>query len=66
MSVFNEALEWLDRAEQARQVARQFTDPKGKQALLQAANSYEYLARTAVAKAQQHGLTLGIPSDLPG
>jgi hypothetical protein len=34
MSVLNEALEWRDRAEQAREVAGQLTDP-GAQCLNQ-------------------------------
>jgi hypothetical protein len=53
MSVFDEALEWRDRAEQARQVAGDLTDPGAKQAMLQAANGYEHLARAAGAKAQK-------------
>jgi hypothetical protein len=51
MSVFDEALEWRDRAEQARQVSGELTDPAAKQAMLQAANGYEHLARAAAAKA---------------
>jgi hypothetical protein len=33
-SLLNEALEWLDRAEQAREVAAQLNDPGAKQAVL--------------------------------
>jgi hypothetical protein len=29
-SILNEAFEWLDRAEQAREVAGQLTDPSAK------------------------------------
>src|SRR5713101_3040086 len=31
-SILNEALEWLDRAEQAREVAGQLTDPSARKA----------------------------------
>jgi hypothetical protein len=47
MSSVNEAWEWLDRAEQAREVAGQLTDPGAKQAVLHLAESYERLARAA-------------------
>ena len=33
-ALFNEALEWLDRPEQAREVAGQLTDPGAEQAVL--------------------------------
>ena len=66
MSVYNEALEWHDRAEQARQVAGQLTDPAAKQAMLQAAKSYEYLARAASYRAQNCDCALQTPSDPPG
>jgi hypothetical protein len=46
-SLVDEAPEWLDRAEQAREVAGQLTDPGAKQAVLQLAESYERLARAA-------------------
>jgi hypothetical protein len=42
-----EALEWLDRAEQAREVAGQLTDPDAKQAVLGLADSFDRLARAA-------------------
>jgi hypothetical protein len=48
-SVFNDALEWLDRAEQAREVAGQLTDPTARRAVLQLAENYERLARAAAA-----------------
>jgi hypothetical protein len=68
MSVFNEALEWRDRAEQAREVAGQLTDPGAKQAVLQLAESFERLARTAAGRAgaQKCDLAPGTPSDRPG
>ena len=50
-SLVDEAWEWLDRAEQAREVAGQLTDPGAKQAVLQLAESYEQLARAAVTPA---------------
>ena len=48
-SILNEALEWLDRAEQAREVAGQLTDPGARKAVLELAESFERLARTAAA-----------------
>jgi hypothetical protein len=45
--LLNDALEWLNRAEQARDVAGQLTDPGARQAVLQLADSYERLARAA-------------------
>jgi hypothetical protein len=68
MSVFNEALEWRDRAEQAREVAGQLTDPGAKHAVLQLAESFERLARTAAdrARAQKCEVAPGTPSDPPG
>lgn len=57
-SVFNDALEWLDRAEQAREVAGQLTDPTARRAVLQLAENYERLARAAAAPtaARRHEL----------
>ena len=46
-SLLNEALEWLDRAEQAREVAGQLTDPATKTAVLTLADSFDRLARAA-------------------
>jgi hypothetical protein len=46
-SLLNEALEWLDRAEQAREVAGQLTDPGAKQAVLALADSFDRLACAA-------------------
>ena len=46
-SLADEAWDWLDRAEQAREVAGQLSDPGAKQAVLQLAESFERLARAA-------------------
>ena len=51
VAISNEAVEWLDRAEQAREVAGQLTDPGAKKAVLQVANTFDRLARAAVARA---------------
>ena len=50
MAISNEALEWLDRAEQAREVAGQLTDPGASRAVLQVADTFDRLARAAVAR----------------
>jgi len=49
-SILNEALEWLDRAEQAREVAGQLNDPGARKAVLELAESFERLARAAAAQ----------------
>jgi hypothetical protein len=46
-SILNEALEWLDRAEQAREVPGQLTDPSARKAVLELAESFDRLARAA-------------------
>jgi len=46
-SNLNEALEWLDRAEQAREVAGQLTDLSARKAVLELAVSFDRLARAA-------------------
>ena len=48
-SMLNEAVEWLDRAEQAREVAGQLTDPGARRAVLDLAQSFDRLARAAAA-----------------
>jgi len=48
-SILNEALEWLDRAEQAREVAGQLSDPGARRAVLQLAKEFDRLARAAAA-----------------
>jgi hypothetical protein len=50
-SMLNEALEWLDRAEQAREVAGQLTDPGARRAVLELAESFDRLARAAATPA---------------
>ena len=50
-SILNEALEWLDRAEQAREVAGLLTDPGAKKAVLELAESFDRLARAAATPA---------------
>ena len=67
-SPIEDALFWLDRAEQAREVAGQLTDPGAKQAVLQLAESYERLARTDAdrARAQKRDFAPEISSDPPG
>jgi hypothetical protein len=47
-SILNEAFEWLDRAEQAREVAGQLTDPSARKAGLELAESFDRLARAAL------------------
>ena len=44
-SNLNEALEWLDRAEQAREVAGQLTDPSARKAVLELSESFDRLAQ---------------------
>ena len=46
-SPLNEALEWLDRAEQAREVAGQLTEPGARRAVSEFADSFDRLARAA-------------------
>jgi hypothetical protein len=50
-SILNEALEWLDRAEQAREVAGQLTDPGARRAVLELAENFDRLARAAATPA---------------
>ena len=50
-SLVDDAFDWLDRAEQAREVAGQLTDPAARQAVIRLAESYERLARAAVTPA---------------
>jgi hypothetical protein len=50
-SILNEAFEWLDRAEQAREVAGQLTDPSARKAVLELAESFDRLARAAATPA---------------
>jgi hypothetical protein len=48
-SIFGEALKWLDRAEQAREVAGQLADPGARKAVMDLAESFDRLARVAIA-----------------
>jgi hypothetical protein len=51
LSMLKEALEWLDRAEHAREVAGQLTDPSARKAVLELAQSFDRLARAAATPA---------------
>jgi len=51
LSLLQEALEWLDRAEQAREVAGQLTDPVARRAVIELADSFDRLARAAATPA---------------
>jgi hypothetical protein len=44
-STWRESLQWLDRAEQAREVAGQLSDPGARKAVLELAESFDRLAR---------------------
>ena len=50
-SLVDDAWDWLDRAEQARKVAGQLTDPGAQKAIIELAESFERLARAAVTPA---------------
>jgi hypothetical protein len=50
-ALLHEAFEWLDRAEQAREVAGQLTDPQARKAVLELADSFDRLARAAATPA---------------
>ena len=50
-SILNEAFEWLDRAEQAREVAGQLNDPSARKAVLELAESFDRLAPAAATPA---------------
>jgi hypothetical protein len=45
--VLKEAVEWLDRAEQAREVAGQLTDPSAKKTVLELTENFDRLAPAA-------------------
>ena len=47
LSMLKEALEWLNRAENAREVAGQLTDPGARKAVLELAENFDRLARAA-------------------
>jgi hypothetical protein len=50
-SRLHEALDWLYRAEQAREVAGQLTDPGARRAVLELADIFDQLARAAASRA---------------
>ena len=50
-SILNEAFEWLDRAEKARGVAGQLTDPGARKAVSELAESFDRLAGAAATPA---------------
>ena len=50
-SRLHEALDWLYRAEQAREVAGQLTDPGARRAVLELADIFDGLARAAASRA---------------
>jgi hypothetical protein len=50
-SILKEALEWLNRAEQTREVAGQLTDPGARKAVLELGESFDRLARAAATPA---------------
>ena len=50
-SILNEVFEWLDRAEQAREVAGQLTDPSARKAVLELVESFDRFARAAATPA---------------
>jgi hypothetical protein len=45
----NEAMEWLDRAKQAREVAGQLSDPEARNAVLELAHNFDRLAQAAAS-----------------
>ena len=47
LSMLKEALEWRNRAGEAREVAGQLTDPGARKAVLELAESFNRLARAA-------------------
>jgi hypothetical protein len=51
LSILKEALEWLNRAAQAREVAGQLTDPGARKAVFELAESFDRLARAAATPA---------------
>jgi hypothetical protein len=51
LSILKEALEWINRAAQAREVAGQLTDPGARKAVLELAESFDRLARAAATPA---------------
>ena len=50
LSMLKEALEWRNRAGEAREVAGQLTDPGARKAVLELAQSFDRLARAAATR----------------
>jgi hypothetical protein len=53
--LYNDPEHWRQRAEEARELARNMTDPHGKQAMLDIADKYERIAVRAVERMAQSG-----------
>ena len=51
LSMLKEALEWRNRAGQAREVAGQLTDPGARKAVLELAENFDRLTRVAAIPA---------------
>ena len=51
LSMLKEALEWRNRAGEAREVAGQLTDPGARKAVLQLAKNFDRLARASATPA---------------
>jgi hypothetical protein len=51
-SILNDAWNWLNHAEEARQAAEQLTDRDAKEVMLQLGQLYLRLAQTALAQAR--------------
>ena len=49
-TVFNDAPHWKERAEEARVLAEQMTDPEAKRTMLEVAASYDKLAKRALER----------------
>ena len=63
-SILSEALEWLDRAEQAREVAGQLTDPNARKAVLELAQKLR--SARASRRCPDCGPAKGIGHEGPG
>jgi len=53
----DEALEWFQRAEQAREVVVQLADPGARNAVLRLAENLDRLGREAVTSSKENGIT---------
>ena len=52
-SILNDPQHWRNRAEEARSVADQFSDPESKRTLLRITEDYERLAEHAKRRAEK-------------